>query len=574
MFEPAPADRTGGPPRPRVVVIFTGGTIAMLPDPATGAAVPALRGEELLARLPDAGTAADLEAVDWGLVPASHLRFAQVLDIAALIRAAAPRADVSGVVVVQGTDVLEETAFAWDLLHGAETAGGGRGRHAQRRPGRTTTARATWPTPCGWRPTRAMRGQGVVVVMDGLVLPADDATKMHSQALDAFQAPNAGAAGSGRRMAAWRSERERGDRRRILAWPERAAEPVALLTAVVSTDGDLLRAALRGGVAGVVVEATGSGNTDPDLLAAAVEAMAAGIPVVLATRCAAGGVGPFYGFPGGGRSWQEAGALLAGIAERPQGTRGAGPGPGRRARARGAGRAARRSRACLSRAGPSTSSSAGASPRWPAALASAGRRPWPSSGGRVMAVGTRPRHRGARRAARRCSWRLRPGLVVTPSLTDAHLHLALAALAAESAGPHGPGPGRGRGGHLRGPPAPARAGRRDRLAAGPRLVLRRAGRAARRRPPGRGGPGRPVALWAHDHHSRWLSSAADRAGRHRRPRGPALGPHRARRSTGRPRAILYEHAAGLVDGVIPVPDDGGGRGGHHGLRRATWRASA
>ena len=28
-------------------------------------------------------------------------------------------------------------------------------------------------------------------------------------------------------------------------------------------------------------------------------------------------------------------------------------------------------------------------------------------------------------------WRLRPGLVVTPSLTDAHLHLALAALAAD-----------------------------------------------------------------------------------------------------------------------------------------------
>ena len=82
------------------------------------------------------------------------------------------------------------------------------------------------------------------------------------------------------------------DRRRILAWPERAAEPVALLTAVVSTDGDLLRAALRGGAAGLVVEATGAGNTDPDLLAAAVEAMAVGIPVVLATRCAAGGVGP------------------------------------------------------------------------------------------------------------------------------------------------------------------------------------------------------------------------------------------------------------------------------------------
>ncbi len=91
-----------------------------------------------------------------------------------------------------------------------------------------------------------------------------------------------------------------------------------LLTAVVSTDGDLLRAALAQGARGVVVEATGSGNTDPDLLAAGVEAMAAGVPVVLATRCASGPVGPFYGFPGGGRSWQEAGAIMAGTLSGPK----------------------------------------------------------------------------------------------------------------------------------------------------------------------------------------------------------------------------------------------------------------
>ena len=316
MSEPAPVDRRGGPLRPRVVVIFTGGTIAMLPDPATGAAVPTLRGADLLARLPDVGTAADLEVIDWGLVPASHLRFAQILDIAAHIRAAAARADVSGIVVVQGTDVLEETAFAWDLLHGADppvvVVGAMRNAgQADYDGGRNLAdAIAVAADP-------QMRGQGVVVVMDGRVLPADDATKMHSRALDAFQAPNDGALGriTDGRLAL---QRERGDRRRIAAWPERAAEPVVLLTAVVSTDGDLSRAALRGGAAGLVVEATGSGNTDPDLLAAAVEAMAAGVPVVLATRCAAGGVGPFYGFPGGGRSWQEAGALLAGSLSGPK----------------------------------------------------------------------------------------------------------------------------------------------------------------------------------------------------------------------------------------------------------------
>jgi L-asparaginase len=100
--------------------------------------------------------------------------------------------------------------------------------------------------------------------------------------------------------------------------PDAAAAPVALLTAVVSTDGDLLRAAIDREAAGIVVEATGSGNTDPDLLLAAREAIDLGIPVVLATRCGAGTVGPYYGFPGGGRSWQDAGAIMAGTRSGPK----------------------------------------------------------------------------------------------------------------------------------------------------------------------------------------------------------------------------------------------------------------
>ncbi len=304
------------PPRPLVVVLFTGGTIAMLPDPTTGAAVPVLRGAELLARLPEVGAAADLEVVDWGLVPASHLRFAQLLDIAERIREAAARPEVAGIVVVQGTDVLEETAFAWDLLHDAEAAvvvvGAMRNAGEAGFDGARNLADAV-RTAADPR----LRGQGVLVVMDGLVLPADDATKVHSRALDAFQAPNDGPLGriEGGRLAL---ERMRGRRRRIATRPRRAAEPIVLLTAVVSTDGDLLRAAVRGGAVGVVVEATGSGNTDPDLLAAAGEAMATGVPVALASRCVAGGVAPVYGFPGGGLSWQAAGAMLTGTLSGPK----------------------------------------------------------------------------------------------------------------------------------------------------------------------------------------------------------------------------------------------------------------
>jgi len=302
--------------RPRIAVIFTGGTISMLPDPLTGAAVPALDGAEILARVPGLDAMAALEAIDWGLVPASHLRFSQILELSALMRGAAEREDTDGVVVVQGTDVLEETAFAWDLLYASEepivVVGAMRnaGDPDYDGPANLTAAVRVAAEP-------RLRGEGVVVVMAGRILPAVDVTKTDSQALDTFQALDDGPLGRirGDEIVI---ERKRGVRRVLSEPPETAAEPVALLTAVVSTDGELLRAAVGQGAKGIVVEATGSGNTDPDLLHAAIEAMAAGIPVALTTRCASGAVGPLYGFPGGGRSWQEAGAIMAGTLSGPK----------------------------------------------------------------------------------------------------------------------------------------------------------------------------------------------------------------------------------------------------------------
>ncbi len=100
----------------RVAVIFTGGTISMRRDPAAGGAVPAFDGAAILARTAGLAEIATVEATDWGLIPASHLSFEQLLDLAATVRTQLARAEVSGAVVVQGTDVVDETAFALDLL--------------------------------------------------------------------------------------------------------------------------------------------------------------------------------------------------------------------------------------------------------------------------------------------------------------------------------------------------------------------------------------------------------------------------------------------------------------------------
>lgn len=68
-------------------------------------------------------------------------------------------------------------------------------------------------------------------------------------------------------------------------------------------------------------------------------------------------------------------------------------------------------------------------------------------------------------------------------------------------------------------------------------------------------PGRAIALYAHDHHSRWLSRAAlHRAGIDSATADPAGGMVR-RDESGRPTGILHETACSLVDQAIPEPTD-------------------
>ncbi len=294
---------------PRVAAIFTGGTISMTVDTGAGGAVPTLAGSDLLATVPGLARRAEVVPIDLGRVPASHFSFADVLRIRGVIDRALDDPAVRGVVVVQGTDTLEETAFAWDLCH------------SDPRPIVVTGAMRNASQP-GWdgpanllgavrvAAAEAARGAGVLVALAGRVHAADAVAKRHASAVDAFatrEGPPLGRVGEGGVRL-----RPRGPRRRLPVVPAAAAMPVPIIVAALETTGAALDAAVRDGARGVVVAATGSGNTHPDLLRAAVDARAAGVAVVLASRTGAGAVGTTYAFPGGGATWARAGIPLAG----------------------------------------------------------------------------------------------------------------------------------------------------------------------------------------------------------------------------------------------------------------------
>ena len=293
---------------PRVTVVFTGGTISTVFDPVAGGNVPVLDGAAILARTPGLDSIAQVVAIDRGRIAASHFTFPQLLEVAAVLRAALADPAVDGAVVVQGTDTIEETSFCWDLVMDGD------------KPVVVTGAmrasdEAGFDGPANLRDairiaaSPVARGLGIVVSLGGSIEAADDVTKLHATALDTFASPNGGSLG---RVEASRVSvlRRRAGRRHVTT--QRAAERVHLITATVAMDAGLLDAALDAGADGIVVAATGSGNTSPELLAAAERAMQRGIPVALASRCPAGQATAGYAFPGGGANWIQAGALPVG----------------------------------------------------------------------------------------------------------------------------------------------------------------------------------------------------------------------------------------------------------------------
>ena len=147
----------------RVAVVFTGGTISMGFDPVAGGNVPSLDGAAILARTPGLEAIADVVPIDRGLTPASHFTFADLLDLAGVIQDALADAAIDGAVVVQGTDTIEETAFAgtssWTRSKPVVVTGAMRASHEAgfdgpanlRAPSRLRRRRSS-ATPASWSP--------------------------------------------------------------------------------------------------------------------------------------------------------------------------------------------------------------------------------------------------------------------------------------------------------------------------------------------------------------------------------------------------------------------------------------
>ncbi len=293
--------------RGAVVVVSTGGTIAMRPDPASGGLVPAMTGDELLDLLAWPGETPGLELDDFARVPSFDVHGELALSLALRVRDHARRDGIAGVVVTHGTDTMEETVFMIDLLLDSDLpvvlTGAQRGADQVDSDGprnlRSAIRVALAPEA---------RGRGALIVFAGAVHAAREARKIHTSALDAFASPGYGPVGHVEDETV--DFRRRPERRAPLTPPERLA-PVDLIRLYAGSDARFMRASVDSGARAIVLEATGRGNANGDVVAGVRDAVAAGVGVAVCSRCVEGRVEPVYG-AGGGRDLADAGALFAG----------------------------------------------------------------------------------------------------------------------------------------------------------------------------------------------------------------------------------------------------------------------
>lgn len=229
---------------------------------------PGLTADELLDRVPQARSVAQVSAEQFLSVASAFIGFDEMYGLAQRVLAVASDPGLTGVVITHGTGGLEQTAHFLDVVLGLD------------RPVVVTGAMRNPTLPGDDGPMNLLDAirvaasprstdLGVLVVMNGTIHAARDATKVHSSRTDAFQSPEFGPLGAIDEDHVFYARRP--FRRIPAVMPPAITARVERIPFGADSSDLFLKTAVEAGVDGIVIEASRLNPQQMDVVTAALE---------------------------------------------------------------------------------------------------------------------------------------------------------------------------------------------------------------------------------------------------------------------------------------------------------------
>ena len=290
-----------------ILIVFTGGTFSMsIDNKKSGGAVPRYSGKELLKKIPQVQKLAKVSFYDFGKYPGPHVTPDIMMNLSKQLKKKISEKQYDGIVVIHGTDTLEETAYLIDLTIKTKTPIVFTGSMKN-------SSEPDWDGPKNLTDSIKVclnensKGMGVLVCMHGEVNAASEVTKIFSNEFETFQSLDFGTLGFVQKD---RVVYNRLPRFLETIKTEKINTNVDLLTVYAGMDEKFFKLSADSGVEGLVIEALGIGNVPPAAFKGVEYVINKNIPVILVSRCPAGETDYIYSYPGAGKHLHNLGVIF------------------------------------------------------------------------------------------------------------------------------------------------------------------------------------------------------------------------------------------------------------------------
>lgn len=288
-----------------ILLLHTGGTIAMSEDHETGAVTP--EGQNPLeTNLKALEKHAKITSEQYVNIPSPHMTPKIMFELAKHVDEKIIKEKYDGVIITHGTDTLEETAYLLDLLIQTSipviVTGAMRSSNEMGADGPYNLLQALRVAICD----EAYR-KGVLIVLNDEIHTAKNVTKTHTSNIATFQSPQYGPIGTVTKRGVFFHHIPTKRDSYVI---KKLSKKVLLLKAFAGMDDELIQAVSSMKLDGVVIEAFGQGNLPPNMVPSLEKLLLNQIPIVLVSRCFNGIVQDTYGYDGGGRQLKKLGVIF------------------------------------------------------------------------------------------------------------------------------------------------------------------------------------------------------------------------------------------------------------------------